>query len=170
MYKNCFKHIIDFSLSLVGLIALSPIFLIVLILLFINNLGKPFFFQKRFSKKNEIFKVIKFKTMNDKKNRQGNLLPDGDRFIPLGKFIRKTFLNELRQLINVLKRDMNIIGFRHLLPEYLPLLIHTEKLEKLTENYVVSNAKMKKAISEELPLTTIREVIKQTTLSLSSQK
>lgn len=121
MYKNFFKPIIDFSLAFVGLLLLSPIFLVVLILLIIANQGKPFFFQLRPGKDGEIFKIIKFKTMNDKKDKKGNLLPDADRLTKVGAFVRKTSLDELPQLINVLKGDMSLIGPRPLLPNYLEL-------------------------------------------------
>ena len=121
MYRNGFKIILDFVLVLVAITILSPLFLIVLILLTINNNGKPFFYQNRPGKNEKIFKVIKFKTMTDKKGTNGDLLPDSHRLTALGKFIRKTSLDELPQLINVLKGDMSLIGPRPLLPEYLPL-------------------------------------------------
>ncbi|MDH6354390.1 undecaprenyl phosphate N,N'-diacetylbacillosamine 1-phosphate transferase [Dysgonomonas sp. PH5-45] len=121
MYKHCFKRFLDFILSLVGFIVLSPIFIIVSIFLFIANDGKPFFFQQRPGRKNEIFKVIKFKTMNDKKDKNGNLLPDSERLTAVGSFIRKTSLDEIPQLLNVIKGDMSLIGPRPLLVEYLPL-------------------------------------------------
>ncbi|WP_055447251.1 sugar transferase [Lacinutrix mariniflava] len=121
MYKTLLKPIFDFLLALIGFAILSPFFLIVLVLLMFNNQGKPFFFQKRPGKNGKIFKVIKFKTMNDKKDDKGILLPDAKRLTELGKFVRKTSLDELPQLINVLKGDMSLIGPRPLLPEYIPL-------------------------------------------------
>ncbi|MCG8236938.1 sugar transferase [Tenacibaculum finnmarkense] len=121
MYKNILKRIIDFIIAFVGLICLSPIFIIVLLLLSIYNNGKPFFFQKRPGKNQEIFKVIKFKTMNDKKDSDGNLLADAERLTKFGNFVRKTSLDEIPQLLNVLKGDMSLIGPRPLLIEYLPL-------------------------------------------------
>ena len=127
MYRHFLKRIIDFILGLIGFILLSPIFLVVLILLMINNLGKPFFFQKRPGKNEKIFKVIKFKTMNDKKGKNGELLPDADRLTKVGIFVRKTSLDEIPQLINVLKGDMSLIGPRPLLPEYLPLYSEVQK-------------------------------------------
>jgi len=127
MYRHFLKRIIDFILGLIGFILLSPIFLIVLILLMINNGGKPFFFQKRPGKDEKIFKVIKFKTMNDKKGANGELLPDADRLTKLGIFVRKTSLDEIPQLLNVLKGDMSLIGPRPLLPEYLPLYSEAQK-------------------------------------------
>ncbi|MBE7652736.1 sugar transferase [Tenacibaculum finnmarkense] len=121
MYKNYIKRVFDFLIALVALVLLSPIFIIVLILLSIYNNGKPFFFQKRPGKNQEIFKVIKFKTMNDKKDSDGNLLADSERLTKVGNFVRKTSLDELPQLLNVLKGDMSLIGPRPLLIEYLPL-------------------------------------------------
>lgn len=127
MYKIFFKRILDFILSLIGLILLSPIFIVVLILLMIYNNGKPFFFQKRPGKNEKIFKVIKFKTMNDKKDAEGNLLPDEVRLTSVGNFVRKTSLDEMPQLLNVLKGDMSLIGPRPLLVEYLPLYNKEQK-------------------------------------------
>jgi len=121
MYRSFFKHIIDFTAALLGLIVISPVFIFITICLFVANSGKPFFFQPRPGKNARIFKVIKFKTMNDKKDKEGNLLPDAERLTSLGKFVRKTSLDEIPQLINVLKGDMSLIGPRPLLLEYLPL-------------------------------------------------
>lgn len=121
MYKLVFKRILDFSFSLLGLTILSPIFLLVTFFLCLANRGKPFFFQKRPGKNGKIFRIIKFKTMNDRTDSEGNLLPDADRLTPVGKFVRKTSLDEIPQLINVLKGDMSLVGPRPLLPEYLPL-------------------------------------------------
>jgi len=127
MYRLFLKRIFDFLLALIGIILLSPVFLVVLVLLITNNQGKPFFFQKRPGKNEKIFNVIKFKTMTDKKDPHGQLLPDADRLTKLGVFIRKTSLDEIPQLINVLKGDMSLIGPRPLLPEYLPLYNATQK-------------------------------------------
>lgn len=121
MYKYFLKHIMDFVLALLGLMILSPVFFIVTLCLFIANHGKPFFIQLRPGKKGKIFKIVKFKTMNDKKDRYGQLLPDAERLTKIGSFVRKTSLDELPQLINVLKGDMSLIGPRPLLPKYLPL-------------------------------------------------
>src|SRR5690606_14788569 len=121
MYKNYLKRLFDFLAALIGLLLLSPIFIIVMIGLFFANGGKPFFLQERPGKNQRIFKIIKFKTMNDKKDAQGNLLPDADRLTKIGSFVRKTSLDEIPQLINVLKGDMSLIGPRPLLPQYLPL-------------------------------------------------
>lgn len=98
-----------------------------MLLLFISNNGKPLFFQKRPGKNEKIFKVIKFKTMNDKKNNEGNFLPDVERLTKVGQFVRKISLDEIPQLINVIKGDMSLIGPRPLLPEYLPLYNSEQK-------------------------------------------
>lgn len=121
MYKKIFKRILDFFLALGILVVLFPVFLIVLLLLLISNSGKPFFTQKRPGKNGEIFKIIKFKTMNDKKDANGYLLLDAERLTSVGSFIRKTSLDELPQLLNVIMGDMSIIGPRPLLPQYLSL-------------------------------------------------
>ncbi len=127
MYKNYFKRLFDFFAAFFGLLLLSPIFIVVMIGLYIANQGKPFFFQLRPGKDERIFKIVKFKTMNDKKDAQGNLLSDADRLTPIGAFVRKTSLDEIPQLINVLKGDMSLIGPRPLLPQYLPLYNETQK-------------------------------------------
>lgn len=121
MYKIFFKPLLDFVLSLLGIIVTSPIFLIVFIALLFANRGKVFFLQNRPGKNEEIFKIIKFRTMNDKRDAQGNLLPDEERLTSIGKLVRKTSLDEIPQLINVLLGNMSLIGPRPLLPEYLPL-------------------------------------------------
>ena len=137
MYKGFFKRIIDLLIAVIGLLILSPIFMIVLLLLLFNNNGKPFFFQKRPGKDEKIFKVIKFKTMNDKKDENGMLLADAQRLTSLGEFIRKTSLDEIPQLFNVLKGDMSLIGPRPLLPEYLSLYNEEQQKRHLckTRNY-----------------------------------
>src|SRR5690625_3419584 len=121
MYKNYLKRIFDFLAAFFGLLILSPIFIIVTIALFFANQGKPFFFQERPGKDEKIFKIIKFKSMTDEKDAEGNLLPDAERLTKVGSFVRKTSLDEIPQLINVLKGDMSLIGPRPLLPKYLPL-------------------------------------------------
>lgn len=121
MYKNYLKRIFDFVFSLMGITLLLPIFLIVMVGLFLSNDGKPFFFQLRPGKNGKVFKIIKFKTMNDKKDSNGNLLSDAERLTAVGSFVRKTSLDEIPQLINVLKGDMSLIGPRPLLVQYLPL-------------------------------------------------
>ena len=121
MYKNFIKPAIDFVLALVGFLFLSPVFVLVAIGLFFANDGKPFFFQFRPGKDGKIFKIIKFKTMTDKKDENGNLLPDADRLTKIGSFVRKTSLDEIPQLLNVIKGDMALVGPRPLLPQYLEL-------------------------------------------------
>lgn len=127
MYKIFIKLIIDFTVSFFILIVTFPILFIVTTLLAFANHGKPFFFQLRPGKNEQIFKIIKFKTMNDKRDSKGNLLPDSRRLTKIGQFVRKTSLDELPQLLNVLKGDMSLIGPRPLLPEYLPLYNQTQK-------------------------------------------
>ena len=121
MYKIFFKPLLDFILSLLGLIISSPLFLIVIIALLFANKGKVFFLQNRPGKNGKIFKIIKFRTMNNKRDAHGNLLPDVERLTKIGKLVRKTSLDEIPQLINVLLGNMSLIGPRPLLPEYLPL-------------------------------------------------
>lgn len=121
MYKNLIKPLFDFFSALIGLLLLSPILLIVTLGLVIANNGKPFFFQKRPGKNEKIFSIVKFKTMNDKTDKNGQLLSDAQRLTRIGGFVRKTSLDEIPQLINVLKGDMSLIGPRPLLPEYITL-------------------------------------------------
>ena len=121
LYVTIIKPIIDFLVALVALVLLSPIFIAVLILLTMANLGKPFFTQRRPGKNEKIFLLVKFKTMNDKRDKAGNLLPDADRLTPVGRFVRRTSLDELPQLFNVLLGSMSLVGPRPLLVEYLPL-------------------------------------------------
>ena len=129
MYNLFFKRLFDFCISLVALIALSPILLIVTIWLHFANKGEgAFYFQERPGKDERIFRVIKFKSMTDEKDGNGDLLPDKDRITVAGEFVRKTSLDELPQLINVLKGDMALIGPRPLLPEYLPYYTEKERL------------------------------------------
>jgi len=127
MYKSFGKRTIDFIISLIGLVLLFPVLVIVTLLLTIANQGKPFFFQTRPGKYEKLFKIIKFKTMTDAKDTNGNLLPDAERITKLGSFVRKTSLDELPQLINVLKGNMSLIGPRPLLPEYLTLYSDFQK-------------------------------------------
>lgn len=122
MYKNFFKRFFDFWISLVALIVISPILLVVTTWLHIANKGAGvFFFQERPGKDAKIFKVIKFKTMTDERDENGELLPDEQRLTKVGKFVRSTSIDELPQFVNVLKGDMALIGPRPLLPQYLPL-------------------------------------------------
>ena len=127
MYKSFFKRILDFTAALFGFILLSPIFVFVMIGLFIANNGKPFFFQVRPGKNEHLFKIIKFKTMNDKKDKEGSLLADSERLTSIGAFVRKTSLDEIPQLLNVIKGDMSLIGPRPLLVQYLPLYNEFQK-------------------------------------------
>ncbi|NCX94899.1 MAG: sugar transferase [Chitinophagia bacterium] len=128
MYILVIKAFFDRVAALLALLLLSPIFIFVVIRLWFANSGKPFFFQARPGKNEKIFYVVKFKTMNDKKDVNGNLLPDADRLTPIGSFIRRTSLDEIPQLINVLKGDMSIVGPRPLLVEYLPRYSEVQKL------------------------------------------
>jgi len=121
MYRRYIKHFVDFIFSICVLIALSPILLVLSVCLFVENKGNPFYYQQRPGKNEKIFKVIKFKTMTNDKDVHGNFLPDAIRLTKIGKFIRSTSLDELPQLINVLKGDMALIGPRPLLVQYLPL-------------------------------------------------
>jgi undecaprenyl phosphate N,N'-diacetylbacillosamine 1-phosphate transferase len=122
MYRHFFKRLFDFVIALVGLIILSPLFLILWIGLSIANKGAgAFFLQERPGKDEKIFKVIKFKTMTDRRDENGNLLPDSERLTKIGRIIRSLSLDELPQLINVLKGDMALVGPRPLLVQYLPL-------------------------------------------------
>ena len=121
IYKNYFKRLLDCAITLVALILLSPVFLIVMIGLFFANQGNPFFFQPLPGKDGRIFKIVKFKTMNDKKDSEGNLLSDAERLTRIGAFVRKISVDEIPQLFNVLKGDMSLIGPRPLLVQYLPL-------------------------------------------------
>lgn len=127
MYRKLFKHVFDFTIALLVLIITSPVFLLVFIVLFIANNGKPFFWQLRPGKNEKIFRIWKFRTMNDKRDDKGNLLPDFKRLTAVGKFIRKTSLDELPQLINVVKGDMSLIGPRPLLIKYLPYYTTEER-------------------------------------------
>lgn len=121
MYQNYFKRLFDFLIALIALLLLSPVFLLVTFGLFFANNGTPFFLQTRPGKDEKLFRIVKFKTMNDKKDSEGNLLTDAERLTTIGRFVRKTSLDELPQLFNVLKGDMSLIGPRPLLVQYLPL-------------------------------------------------
>lgn len=121
MYRHFFKRIIDFTGAFFGLLVLSPVLVTVMVFLYFANDGKPFFFQLRPGKNGKIFKIVKFKTMNDKKDADGNLLSDELRLTKIGAFVRKTSLDEIPQLVNVVKGDMSLIGPRPLLTGYLHL-------------------------------------------------
>lgn len=122
MYKRYFKRILDFNIALVALVCLSPLLLMVTVwLIFANKGAGAFFLQERPGKKAKIFKIVKFKTMTDERDGDGKLLPDAQRLTRVGKFVRSTSIDELPQLLNVLKGDMALIGPRPLLVQYLPL-------------------------------------------------
>ncbi|MCW5515609.1 sugar transferase [Muriicola sp. Z0-33] len=120
MYKTVGKRLLDFLAAVTLLVALSPVLFIVSILLFIVNDRKVFFYQQRPGKHEKVFSIIKFKTMTDATDEDGNLLLDKDRLTPVGKFVRKASIDEIPQLINVLKGEMSLIGPRPLLIRYLP--------------------------------------------------
>jgi len=126
MYKKYFKRLFDFFAAFLVLMLTSPLFLITMVILFIQNAGKPFFFQERPGMNQQPFFIIKFKTMNDKKDANGKLLQDNERITFFGKWIRKMSIDELPQLINVLKGDMSLIGPRPLLFKYIPLYSKTQ--------------------------------------------
>lgn len=121
MYRKFFKSILDVILALIGFIILLPLFIIITLFLAFANYGKPFFTQERPGYKGKIFNIVKFKTMNDKKDKNGNLLSDAERLTTIGKFVRKTSLDEIPQLLNVIKGDMSLIGPRPLLTQYMNL-------------------------------------------------
>ena len=127
MYKNYFKRVFDFVISLVALIVLSPLFVIMMILGMLILKGNPFFVQERPGKGERVFKLIKFRSMANFKDKDGNLLPDKDRITSYGEMIRKLSIDELPELINVLKGDMSLVGPRPLLVEYLPYYTEEEK-------------------------------------------
>ncbi|RNC88686.1 MAG: sugar transferase [Allomuricauda sp.] len=133
LYSRFIKTGVDFIVALIAAVLLSPIILVLIILLTFANNGKPFFFQKRPGKNEKIFSIIKFKTMNDKKDEEGNLRPDKERITKVGSFVRKTSLDELLQLINVIKGDMSIVGPRPLLVDYLPLYNQEEAKRHLVK-------------------------------------
>ena len=129
MYKHCLKRFLGFTISLLALICLSPVLLVVTIWLHFANKGAgAFFLQERPGKDAKIFKIIKFKTMTDERDADGKLLPDAQRLTRVGRFVRSTSIDELPQLVNVVKGDMSLIGPRPLLPDYLPFYTEREKL------------------------------------------
>lgn len=127
VYVLFIKPIADILVASLVFVVLLPIFFVLTIGLLIANNGKPFFIQIRPGKSERLFKILKFKTMNDKKDAHGELLPDVDRLTPIGKFVRKTSLDEIPQLLNVINGDMSLVGPRPLLPEYLPLYNSSQK-------------------------------------------
>lgn len=129
MYRHFFKRFFDFWIALIAIICISPILLVVTVWLHFANKGAgAFFFQERPGKDAKIFKVIKFKTMTDERGQDGTMLPDKDRITKVGRLVRKTSIDELPQLFNVLKGDMALLGPRPLLKEYLPYYTEREKL------------------------------------------
>jgi len=127
MYSIFFKRFIDFTLSLLAVIFLSPLLLLLMIVGFMAMSGNPFFTQQRPGKNEKIFKLIKFRTMNNKKDKEGSLLPDEVRLTKYGEFLRSTSLDELPELFNILKGDMSIVGPRPLLVKYLSYYTEEEK-------------------------------------------
>ena len=128
MYKHFFKRTLDFTLSLIGFIIMSPVFVVLWLMLAVANNGAgAFFTQPRPGKDERIFRVVKFKTMTDERDAEGNLLPDARRLTKIGKLVRSTSLDEIPQLIIVLKGDMSLIGPRPLLVQYLPLYNEKQK-------------------------------------------
>lgn len=127
MYAKYFKRVIDFTLSFIALIVLSPILLLLIIVTAIAMKGNPFFTQQRPGKNEKIFKLIKFRTMTNERDESGNLLPDDVRLNKFGKLLRSTSLDELPELINILKGDMSIVGPRPLLVKYLPYYTEEER-------------------------------------------
>jgi lipopolysaccharide/colanic/teichoic acid biosynthesis glycosyltransferase len=133
MYRKIVKPLLDFFAALAGLLLVSPIFIFVTIGLFFANQGKPFFFQTRPGENAKLFRIVKFKTMNDKKDTHGNLLPDAARLTKVGQFVRKTSLDEIPQLLNVLIGEMSLVGPRPLLPDYLPFYNEFQKQRHLVK-------------------------------------
>jgi undecaprenyl phosphate N,N'-diacetylbacillosamine 1-phosphate transferase len=121
LYKNYIKRLIDIVAAIIGLVLTSPLLLTSVIILLISNKGKAFFIQRRPGKNYVIFKIYKLKTMLDARDENGNLLPEAERIMPVGRFMRRYSLDEIPQLFNILKGDMSLVGPRPLLPEYLPL-------------------------------------------------
>mgnify|MGYP000190829595 CR=1 FL=1 len=127
MYKKIFKPLFDFTVSLILVLIISPVILVLTFLLFMANRGKPFFFQDRPGKNEKKITIIKFKSMNDRCDKNGNLLPDAERLTKVGGLVRKYSLDELPQLFSVLKGDMSLVGPRPLLFKYLPLYNDTQR-------------------------------------------
>lgn len=142
MYLKFIKPLGDFTIALLILVVTSPIILVVLLLLTIANNGKPFFFQLRPGKDEKIFRLFKFKTMNDKRNEKGDLLSDEERLTNIGKFVRKYSLDELPQLLNVIKGDMSIVGPRPLLVDYLPLYNEQQRKRHATKPGITGYAQV----------------------------
>lgn len=133
MYNSAVKPFFDFIFAFLAFLVLSPLFFLVTLLLLITNRGNPFFFQQRPGKNERIFYIIKFKTMNDKRDHSGRLLTDEKRLTKFGKIVRKTSLDEIPQLLNVIIGNMSLVGPRPLLPEYLPLYNEIQKSRHLVK-------------------------------------
>lgn len=131
MYQKLIKPLFDFLAALIGFLILSPLFVLFTVLLTIVNKGTPFFYQSRPGLHGTIFRIVKFKTMTDEKDSAGNLKPDKDRLTLIGKLVRKTSMDEIPQLLNVIKGDMSLVGPRPLLPQYLN--IYTEEQNRRHE-------------------------------------
>ena len=127
IYRNFIKPLADFTIAILATLLLSPVFVIAAICLFISNRGSIFFLQKRPRENGKVFTIVKFKTMNDDTDEHGNLLPDSQRLTKVGSIVRKASLDEIPQLLNVLKGEMSLVGPRPLLPEYLPLYNEFQK-------------------------------------------
>ena len=127
MYAKCFKRVIDFILSLIAIVILSPVLLVLILIGAVFMRGNPFFTQERPGKDEKIFKLIKFRTMDNRKDKDGNLLPDEIRLNKYGRFLRSTSLDELPELLNILKGDMSIIGPRPLMARYLSYYTEEER-------------------------------------------
>lgn len=121
MYRVFFKPLIDFTVALAALLILSPVLVLVTLLLAFANKGNPFFFQKRPGKDGKIFNIVKFRTMTNERDSNGDLLPDDKRLTGIGKLVRKTSIDEIPQLVNIVKGEMSLVGPRPLLPQYLNL-------------------------------------------------
>ena len=167
MYKNFLKRLIDVTVATVVLLLLSPLFISVMIVLYIANSGSPFFVQVRPGKNEKLFKILKFKTMNDKRNVHGELLPDLQRLTPIGIFVRKTSLDELPQLLNVIKGDMSLIGPRPLLPQYLPFYSEAEKLRHSVRPGITGWAQVNGRNLTEWPVRLMEDVFYIKNLSFS---
>lgn len=133
MYTKIIKPFLDFIVALVAFLVLSPLFIIITVMLFFLNKGYPFFFQVRPGKDEKLFSIIKFRTMNNKKDAKGDLLSDSDRLTKTGAFVRRTSLDEIPQLLNVIKGDMSLVGPRPLLPQYLVLYNDFQKKRHLVK-------------------------------------
>ncbi|MDR3668326.1 MAG: sugar transferase [Ignavibacteriaceae bacterium] len=133
MYKNFFKRLIDFTIAFFGILILSPLFAIITIVLYLSNNGKPIFSQIRPGLNEKEFKILKFRTMNEKRDQFGNLLPDNERITGIGNLIRKTSLDEIPQLFNVFIGQMSLIGPRPLLFRYIPLYNEKHRLRHLVK-------------------------------------